>query len=240
MFRFHTVAAALLACTFSLVLSAPARAQFFLESATTIQPRHGYLDMSYVRAPAIGGPAAHRFGNALLRLPVTGRLEGRVGIGSLVLKSGDVSAEGTGFGLKTWLVRPEVSGRPSVSLTATMPLDSVRAGAGFHDPSAIVAVSGSPVGTLSAAAYLGGRGIPAAGRRRGMLFGFGASVEPARRVIVGVDWQGEAALDERPVHTPDIGVFYDVGVGLAYVWAARTLRDGPASFGVGMIRLWGR
>ncbi len=237
MFRLHDVA---VLCTFTLALASPARAQFFLESATTIQPGHGYLDVSYVRAPAIGGPAAHRFGNALLRVPVTSRVEGRVGIGSVVLKSGSVSEEGLGLGTKLWLVRPGADGRASVSLTAMMPLDSVRQGAGFHDPSAIVAVSGKPVGPISAAAYLGGRGIPPLGRRRGMLFGMGASIEPTRRMILGVDWQGEAALDERPVHTPDVGVFYDVGVGLAYVWAARTLRDGPASFGVGMIRLWGR
>ncbi len=240
MFRHRAARCILFASVFSFALVAPARAQFFLESATTIQPGHGYLDVSYVRAPAIGGPASHRFGNALLRLPVTNRVEGRVGIGSVVLKSGDVSAEGTGVGVKTWLVRPGATRAPSVSLTATLPLDSVRIGDGVHDPSAILAISGQPTGTLSAAAYLGGRGIPAAGRRRGMLFGFGASVEPTRRVIVGVDWQGEAAADERPVHTPDVGVFYDVGVGLAYVWAARTLGDGPTSFGVGIIRLWGR
>ena len=106
MFRLHAVPVALVAFVFSFGYAAPARAQFFLESATTIQPGHGYLDVSYVRAPAMGGPAAHRFGNALLRLPVTGRLEGRLGFGSLVLKSGDVSAEGTGLGIKTWLVRP--------------------------------------------------------------------------------------------------------------------------------------
>ena len=179
MFRLQAVPVALVAFVFSFGYAAPARAQFFLESATTIQPGHGYLDVSYVRAPAMGGPAAHRFGNALLRLPVTSRLEGRLGFGSLVLKSGDVSADGTGLGIKTWLVCPGEKTKPSVSLTATLPLDSVRAGDGFHDPSAIVAVSGSPVGTLSAAAYLGGRGIPPSGRRRGLLFGFGASVEPS-------------------------------------------------------------
>lgn len=235
MFRYRDVLAALFVV---LACAAPARAQFFLEEARTIQPRHGYLDVSYVRAPAIGGPAAHRFGNALLRLPVTGRIEGRVGFGSVVLKSGDIEAEGTGVGIKTWLVRPSDGSRPSVSLTATAPLDSTRAGRGFHDGSLLLGTSIQRSGGFSAAVNVGQRFMPAAGARGAFLFGAGASIE-RRRLILGVDWQGEAGPGERPVHTPDIGAFYDVGVGLAYVWVAQSLGGGPASVGVGMLKLWG-